>query len=58
MRIIGDYLLTAIFFGLIMYFLLPVLAKRQLSAEQRLRKTVWGALLFAVARAVINVLFP
>jgi hypothetical protein len=58
LRVIGDYILIFIGFGLVMYFLLPLLMKRQLSAESRLRKTIWGAALFTAAKFIVDVAFP
>lgn len=58
MKIIGDYVLVFILFGVMLYFLLPILTKRRVTADQRLRKAMWGALLFAVAKVVVDYIFP
>ena len=57
-KIIGDYVLVFILFGAMLYFLLPILTKRHVASDQRLRKAMWGALLFAVAKVVVDYIFP
>ena len=57
MKDIGNHIITFLFFGAFMYYILPVLRKG-ITTPQRLLKAVWGAFIFTLVKALLDYFIP
>lgn len=57
MKVLGNHIITFLIFGAFMYYILPMLRKGMTTYE-RLLKTVWGALVFTVVKALLDYFLP
>lgn len=57
MKDFGNHIITFLFFGAFMYYILPVLRKG-ITTQQRLLKAAWGALVFTLVKALLDYFIP
>ena len=58
MKMLGEAILTFLFFGSLVYFALPLLTRRPMTRNIRLTKAIWASAMFTLISTILNILSP